>query len=289
MLFTDASEKSPKLFPFPYDLMKEVKQIDDLEVDICGRLWFYDGSNFKLYIFDLNQNKLMRVVQFNVSYKLLISSITIDVNESDCDNTYAYMIEFSTQLTNQILIYKFSENKHWWIKEPIFVDQQKNVLFNHEMEYYDDSVLIDFYGNGSRVLFLTFQGSNYLFGVPTSILKNSEKAASPMEIKAFGERPLEYSQLMYYDKRNSVLFFGAASNEVLTCWNTKRFPNEFSNKTTETISLFKEHKALVRDILTDDKNNFLFFILHYLPNMIPYQLFTMNFKELVNGTICDSV
>lgn len=288
-MFTDSSEKSPKLYPFPNDLMKSTAQVNDLEIDICGRLWFYDIIKFKLSIFDLNQNKLIKAIQFDQLDYLLISSMTVDVHESDCDNTYAYMLGLSTNPGNQVHVYKFSDNKHWWIRWPTFVDQQKNEMFKQQFAYYQDSILLDLNGNRSLVLFVKSSGLDYLFTVPTSVLKNSENPTSVAEMKVFGEGKLHLSQVMYYNEKNSILFFGPGSMSTLICWNTKRFPNEFSDKTTETISMFGKVDGIVRDIRSDDKNNLLLLTMSLIEKDISSGLYTIDIKELVNGTVCDSV
>lgn len=291
-IFTDSSEKSPKLIPYPKDLINRIKRIYTLEIDTCDRLWFIDSDTGHLYIIDLNQDKVIRDIPLKSGDYSYILSITVDVNKSDCDNAYAYMVD---SWRNEILVYKYKDHKYWVTGTPSFAKQkvkQFNVTVNPLEGLYYDSAIADLDGNGSRVLFLQLSKYDYLITAPTDVLRNSEKAGgSAPKFTVFGYREQYSFSFVYFDERNSILFFKANNNNWLGCWNTKRFPNEFSEVTAALIQHRNwENMKLIRDVQSDKQNNLLIVTKgsEEYDRYILY-LYTINIKELVNNTVCDSV
>lgn len=289
MIFSDTEEQSPKLIPYPKDLYNNILRPLALEVDVCDRLWLIDQYQHKLFIIDLKQDKLVRQFKFNFTNYPQINKIEVDVNTSDCDDAYAYVL---TSNLMEVIVYKLSDNKFWMTKKPILMDREKSKELSYVNFGFLDSALVDLNGNGSRVLLLDSLFSNYLMGVRTDILRNSENATTTPEYTVIGMQDLAIPRGMHFDKRNSILFFGSDGNE-LSCWNTKTFPNEFSGKTTETMSMLPQlNKTKVGDIVyiqSDDENNLLIVTGINGINHPSYELFSINIKELIKDTVCDSV
>lgn len=286
-MITDPSQKSPKLIPYPNELLNRTLYVAHHKVDTCDRLWFLDSATYRLYITDLFLNKVIRDVQLNLLANETLQNMLVDVpNIIDCDNAYAYFVKSSN---NEIFVYRLKDNKHWSTGQHNVTNRKDKELNTLDVlsALYCGSAIINL-GNDNRVLVLLLCREAYLVTVSTKALQNSEKDSGSVEFTAFGFREMWGYGTIFYDEKNSVLFILQSAQKAFICWNTKSFPNEFSSNTTRFLKFPSAEKlTYVQDLQA--YGNSLMILAKDTGAEYPYlfHLYTVDLKDMLKGTICE--
>lgn len=218
-------------------------------MDKCDRLWTFDYLNQTIIVIDLKQNKIIRQIKLHpkdtIHHHATIiftedsKRINIDVNQSDCDNAYAYISNWASL---EILVYSFKRDKYWKTGKPDFSkakDKNANYTKISDLGIYSIPAASSKSADREhRSLILKPRNSEYLVAASVDSLRNCENRTN-----------FQYSTIscygtwlgQYYDEENSIVFYPSYEQNKnntfprtyadIGCWNVKRFPKSLANTT----------------------------------------------------------
>ncbi|CAB3366834.1 Hypothetical predicted protein [Cloeon dipterum] len=210
---TSGTSTAPKLAPFPsrhlhkQDNCDSIQRAEGMETDTDGWLWVLDNGSSKcpskIWIFDLlsnNDTTIKRVHQFPdavVSHAIGARRLCDIVLDKTQDDFLAYITDAESE---QIVVYSRQMDKSWSVKTS---GKWVSLALSPDRE--------------ARQLYLRRYGSNELFSVSVSELKN-EGAISAAVVKLVGIwTATPYRMLI--DSAN-VLYAAFHNRNYLSKWNT---------------------------------------------------------------------
>lgn len=282
-----------------------------MDVDVCGRLWLVDyaviTTQSQILIFDLQSHTLTKRVNLteHTTSSLITGNIVVDVEESSCDKAFAYItLNAYSIFTNQfdLLVYDLEHDKSWEISRYLF--QSELPSFNHyTKEVHEKLTLItELSGialsvknatanNGYRTLYVQPFNNSYIYTISTKALRNPEDpqlANDIFDILGFKGENTESSYL-YMDQKTGILFYDLVTRNAIGCWNSRKYPDNFSVNTTAVIASDTKLKFVFNLKADKSGENLWIAMKKQRLDEPPYEfnIFYISIKDLIKGTVCE--
>ncbi|CAH0602392.1 unnamed protein product [Chrysodeixis includens] len=243
----ETANASALLRPYPdyrYDFhsTSELVSVYRPRVDNCDRLWMVDTGllevpkNFvqkkppRIIVFDLKTDEV--VLNYEIPSDVLINgttsgltSITVDVTSTTCDDAYAYINDLAQ---NGLIVFSMKEMASWRFSHSSFIYDEgaKGFEVAEATINWQDGLfsiaLSDPNENGVRTAYYHPFISTLEFSITTDILKN-KSANFEKHYKREGVRgAFSQSGSHGYHSGSGVLFYASAAKDGIMCWNTNR-------------------------------------------------------------------
>lgn len=214
-----------------------------------------------------------------------MATIAIDAKKGDCQNAYAYFPNYFSSVT---LVYSFANNTYWLANELKYVSKTgAGVEIEHPLGgIYSFAASAE----GDGTFFVQLFSSEYLLTASTKALPRPGYKFTVIGSRA----PSHTSKVLRYDENNFVLFYDLQTKNSIGCWNRKRFPNEFFANRTHAVKMPDNVRLnIVPQIHTDNQNNLWVTVdeakVDRNEQRFYKSVYMANIKELINGTVCDSI
>ncbi|KAG6461495.1 hypothetical protein O3G_MSEX012669 [Manduca sexta] len=310
--YVDRSSPSPLLMPYPsFEEVKRLVSVYRPAVDECDRLWMVDtgllevpGARKQLQppailAYDLPTGTLLFRYEFDPAVLINertsggLTSITIDVERSACDDAYAYVNDLATE---GLVVFSLKQRQFWRINHPSFSHDESAMNFTAAgsvINWKDGvfSIALSETRKSIRTAYYHPLVSTHEFSIDTRILKQRGFNFNN-EFKDLGTRgPNTQSSKHVYHAGTRTLFFGNVAQDAILCWNVD-VPLTPANVGITV----QDHQKLVYIsdmILKEDE-------VWVLANQIPrfvyssfdvnednYFILSGNAQDLIRGTVCD--
>lgn len=314
-LSTDSFTRSPALKPYPN--LQEARTLTSVyrtRADSCGRLWMVDTGLLELpvnpqqqqppaiVVYDLRTNRRILRYEFKAAdipasnTPTGLASITINIMNNNCDDTYAYIPDLTTF---GLIVYSLRENDSWRLSHNYFHFDPISGNLNsagQRFQWSDGIFSITLAGNGkSKIAYFHPLISTHEFSVSTEVLNNRTANQDPnywARYNILGDRGENTQCTMHsYHEASNVVFFAEIGRDGVSCWNAGK-PLAPSN----VVLLARDQKLLSypSDLhITDDE---VWVMANTLPrfgystlNTDEYNFFVYkaNVQDLIEGTICN--
>ncbi|CAH4033204.1 unnamed protein product [Pieris brassicae] len=299
-------DKSPSLHP--YAAGTKLISVYRPRIDVCQRLWMVDTGLLEvpgerqqvlkpsIVIFDLKTDK--QILKHELKDSDLFSertsggltSITVDVNKSKCNEAFAYITDLAT---NSIVVFSLSTKTTWRIEDPSFVFDETALNFTvagHTISWPDgifSLALVDLNGRTMGYYHPLMSTNEYM--IDTGYLKNNSFQGNA---KLLGNRgPKTQSGSHAYHEKSKTIFFANVANDAILCWNveTKMAPENvaIAAQDHEKLVYISDLKVIGDEVwvLVNQIPRFVFSTLDTKePN---YFIHRSQVKNLIRGTVCD--
>lgn len=316
--FTDTSNKMPALTPFPSWVAHNLNDADPelvspfrVRADRCGRLWVLDSriagvlEQTKLYgppqllVYDLHNDDLLRRHVLPMGQTKQSSFFAnLAVEDSDCDNTYAYLADLGSP---GLVVYSWREQESWRVQHHFFHPDPLagNFSINGIEFQWDDGL----YGLAltkaqSRDDFATLYfhplSSTMEFSVNTSVLRNKTLATSHgiyREFKVLGSRgPNAQAGAQFLDAETGVLFYALPNQNAVGCWKTTdSYRSQDRIYTSDTDMIFPSDVKVDEQrrlwVLSNQLQAFIYDELY--PGSINFRILTTSVQDAIEQTSCN--
>lgn len=292
-----------------------------MKVDACDRLWFVDTGidNFagttqnlataRLFIIDLRTDRIIRRYQFETSVappeSVMGGNIEVDVTADSCDRAFAYMPDFSAY---RLVVYSYEQNTAWRIRHPYFYfDPFASPFYIGGLTFlWVDGIfgasLSSVQNDGFRILYFTSISTNYQFAVSTRYLRDRDIASNTTTLlqayRFLGTRgPNMQSTAQMMHQPTGTLFYTLVNRNGIGCWNSYRFPNNYTPDTNFILATDDVTMIFNNDIIFDESDN-LWLLSDRLPvsniqglreNEVNFRLFVAPVRDVIRGTVCENV
>ncbi|CAH1393209.1 unnamed protein product [Nezara viridula] len=316
--------ESPLLHPYPNWETNNVTEEKNYTIgntfrvraDECGRLWVIDSglinivespkvlSPPKIMIFNLTTDELIREYHLkpsDIKDDSFFANIVVDVSPDKCDEAFAYLPDLGSYC---LVVYSYKENEsyrinhHYFHFDPLYGDYNiSGVNFQWTDGLFGIS-LSPLNENGFRTMYFHPLSSINEFTVSTEIIQNKTVASeSYHEFKLLGSRgPYSQATTSFIDEKSGVMFYTQVNKNGVGCWNSKKFPNDYSINTNTLVVSDDETMVFPNDLKVDRDSN-LWVLTDRLPEFIYRNLNKdqINFRvlkapvsEVIKGTVCDN-
>lgn len=310
-MVTDTSEKSPLLIPYPSwndnNLQTgTLKSLHHLNVDQCERLWSVDDSpesdispHPMLIIINLKTDTIQKYnLTKDTVHDSSFTNIIVDVDSNNCNNAFAYIADSRGA---GLVVYSLKDNNSRRISHPFFSYDPLSTNFHiNDIKYHLPLGIIGLTlsnkkPNGYKDLFFHPGASNNIFYVSTQVLRDSPIVVHE-EFKVLGDKGKDsQSYTSYFHPSSEILFYNIINKNAIGCWNSRKFPREFSDATNDIVIKNDTSLVFVIDLRggSDDK---LWFMSNKMPFLtkkgfnkdeINFRIFSVDVKNLVDGTVCE--
>lgn len=323
---------SPRLIPYPNfetnrirpnqtNFDNNIVSVFRMKVDACDRLWFVDTGidNFagttqnlaraRLFIIDLRTDRIIRRYEFDASVapndSVMGGNIEVDVTPDSCDRAFAYMPDFSAY---RLVVYSYEQNTAWRIRHPYFYfDPFASPFYIGGLTFlWVDGIfgasLSTIQSDGFRILYFTSISTNYQFAVSTRYLRDRDLASNTTTLlqayRFLGTRgPNMQTTAHMMHQPTGTLFYTLPNRNGIGCWNSYRFPNNYTPETNFLLATDDVTMIFNNDIIFDDSDN-LWLLSDRLPvsniqglreNEVNFRLFVAPVRDVIRGTICENV
>lgn len=255
-------------------------------------------------IFNLTTDELIREYYLKTSDikdESFFANIVVDVSPDKCDEAFAYLPDLGSYC---LVVYSYKENDsyrinhHYFHFDPLYGDyniagvnfQWTDGLFGIALSPLNQS--------GFRTMYFHPLSSINEFSVSTEIIQNKTAASdSYHEYKLIGSRgPHSQATTSFIDEKSGVMFYTQVNKNGVGCWNSKKFPDDYSiNTNTLVVSdnatmVFPNDLKVDRDsnlwVLTDRLPEFIYRNLN--KDQINFRVLKAPVSEVVKGTVCDN-
>ncbi|XP_065214152.1 protein yellow-like [Planococcus citri] len=323
---------SPRLIPYPNfesnrirpnqtNFNNSIISVFRMKVDACDRLWFVDTGidNFagttqnlataRLFIIDLRTDRLIRRYTFDTSVapndSVMGGNIEVDVTADNCDRAFAYMPDFSAY---RLVVYSYEQNSAWRIRHPYFYfDPFASPFYIGGLTFlWVDGVfgasLSTVQSDGFRILYFSSISTNYQFAVSTRYLRDRDLATNTTTLlqayRFLGTRgPNMQTTAHALHQPTGTLFYTLANRNGIGCWNSYRFPNNYSPDTNFILATDDVTMIFPNDIIFDESEN-IWLLSDRLPvsniqglreNEVNFRLFVAPVRDVIRGTVCENI
>ncbi|CAH1642793.1 unnamed protein product [Spodoptera littoralis] len=303
---------SPLLKPYPNtDSIDSFVSVYRPRVDSCKRLWMVDTglievpNNFEqkrapqIIIYDLETDT--EILRHEIPMDVLVNgttsgltSITVDVLPSKCDDAYAYINDLAR---NGIIVFSLKQRSLWRISHQTFnfdIGATNFTVAHHVINWKDglfSVALSDPDNDGKRTAYYHPFISTQEYSVSNEILKD-QSADFAKNYKLEGVRGA-FSQSGSHDfhSGSKALFYANVAQDGVMCWNTK-----IPLTTKTTIVVAQSHTKLV--YISDLKviKDEVWVLVDQIPVFIysQFNITETNFyvhkakiSDLIKHTVCD--
>ncbi|KAJ8704962.1 hypothetical protein PYW08_012282 [Mythimna loreyi] len=306
-----SKSSSPLLKPYPdANSITNFVSVYRPRVDACERLWMVDTglmevpNNFvqkkrpQIIVYDLKYNK--ELLRYEIPSDVLdngttsgLTSITVDVTPSTCDDAYAYINDLAR---NGLIVFSLKQMDSWRFSHPSFVYDvgATDFIVARQTINWRDGIfsvaLSDPDSTGKRTAYYHPLVSTQEFSVSNEVLKD-KNADFGAGFKLEGVRGA-FSQSGSHDFHSitQTLLYANVAQDAIMCWNT-RAPLTSKN----TVPVAQSHTKLV--YISDLKivGEDVWVLVNQIPTFI-YSQFNItepnffvhkgNVRDLIKGTVC---
>ncbi|XP_014273608.1 protein yellow [Halyomorpha halys] len=316
--------ESPLLHPYPNWATNNVTEEKNYTIgntfrvraDECDRLWVIDSglinivenakvlSPPKIMIFNLTTDELIREYHLkpsDIKDDSFFANIVVDVSPDKCDEAFAYLPDLGSYC---LVVYNFKENDsyrinhHYFHFDPLYGDYNISGVNFQWTDGLFGIALSPLKENGYRTMYFHPLSSINEFTVSTDVVQNKTAASeSYHEFKLLGSRgPNSQATTSFIDEKSGVMFYTQVNKNGVGCWNSKKFPNDYSVDTNTLVVSDKETMVFPNDlkvdrdsnlwVLTDRLPEFIYRKLNY--DNINFRVFKAPVAEVIKGTVCDN-
>ncbi|CAG9125745.1 unnamed protein product [Plutella xylostella] len=316
---TDNSTSSPKLIPYPSwaahaagQGRPEIVSPFRVRADRCGRLWVLDSGKVAslepnasatyppaIIVYDLKTDNLLRkYIIPDDQVKQDSGFANIAVEDSDCENTYAYAGDVGK---GGIVVYSWEKNESWRITHHYF--HPDPLACDYSVKGYNFSWTDAIFGIGISgpnadnfsTLYFHPMSSYNEFSVSTEYLRNTTVADENFNaFKVLGSRgPNAQSSVSFVDQKTGVLFYSLVNLNAVACWRTSN--KDYTMKNQGRIYMNEETMVYPTDIKVD-YNNSLWILSNRMPiwmygtldpNEVNFRVFSAPVLDAISHTACD--
>ncbi|XP_060535469.1 protein yellow-like [Cylas formicarius] len=185
---------NPLLTPFPsWELNDDsdcgnLQNVQSMEIDTKGTMWVLDGARInnytrcptKLVLLDLNNvGKVIRVKVFPNEVSLKVGGFLNDLVVDETSGGFAYITDASP-VDPGLIVYSKEKNEAWKLRDSSMFSGKTDPQLFIKGSVVDSSYPIDGIAlsppRDDRIVYYCSVGSDVLYSIPTSVLKNQQLA-----------------------------------------------------------------------------------------------------------------
>uniref|UniRef100_A0A240PPN2 Major royal jelly protein n=1 Tax=Anopheles epiroticus TaxID=199890 RepID=A0A240PPN2_9DIPT len=284
-------------------------------VDRCDRLWFVDTGmmeipgNFtvvqrpSVWSIDLTTNQPIH--RFEIPKEAVetgygLTSITLDVDPSDCEKVFVYISDLQTY---RMVVYDYANRRAWrFLHNYFFLNPLEGDYLIQGINFaWDDGIFSIALGNPDpvtkfRTAYFHALSSNSEFTVSTRVLRNetaSQRSWHGTDFQLLGYRGSKsQSSIHAFDPETGVIFFALIQQNAILCWDSAK---PFAPQNMAIV--YKNDRDIVYpNDLSIDQNGYVWFMTNSIIKLLYTQLnldefnffvWRANIKQLIKGTVCD--
>ncbi|EAA08479.2 AGAP003095-PA [Anopheles gambiae str. PEST] len=284
-------------------------------VDRCDRLWFVDTGmmeipgNFtvvqrpSVWSIDLNTNEPIH--RFEIPKEAVetgygLTSITLDVDPSDCEKVFVYISDLQTY---RMVVYDYANRRAWrFLHNYFFLNPLEGDYLIQGINFaWDDGIFSIALGNPDpvtkfRTAYFHALSSNSEFTVSTRVLRNetaSQRSWHGTDFQLLGYRGSKsQSSIHAFDPETGVIFFALIQQNAILCWDSNK---PFAPQNMAIV--YKNDRDIVYpNDLSIDQNGYVWFMTNSIIKLLYTQLnldefnffvWRANIKQIIKGTVCD--
>lgn len=314
--------ESPKLKPYPSWGAHKLNESEPPEIvspfrvraDACGRLWVLDTgvanllgdvqvlAPTQLLVYDLHNDNLLRrfsIPKDQIKEKSFFANIAVE--DSDCDNTFAYSADLGAP---GLVVYSWRMQESWRVSHNFF--HPDPLSGDYEIGgikfQWDDGLfglaLSKPMADGFATLYFHPLSSTNEFSVSTEVLRNKSAANLPENFKEFtilGSRgPNGQSGAAFLDQLTGVLFYALPNLNAVACWKTSN--RAYTIKSQGRVFMSPVEMVFPNDVKVDDQDRlwvlsdrlqqFMYSTLN--PDEVNFRILTAHVKDATENTACDT-
>lgn len=317
--------ESPLLQPYPsWEINNITEETNSTRIantfrvraDECDRLWVIDSGlvsiveNAKVYsaprilIFNLTTDELIReytLKSTDIKDDSFFANIVVDVQADKCDEAYAYLPDLGGFC---LVVYSFKENDSWRVNHHYFYFDPLSGNYNIagvNFQWTDGLfgiALSPLNEDGYRTMYFHPLSSTREFYVSTKVIQNKTAVSENYhDFKVLGSRgPDSQATTSFIDPKSGVLFYTQINKNGIGCWNSRKFPNEYSADTNALVASDNETMVFPNDLKVDRDSNLwvltdrlpLFIYRSLKKDDINFRILKAPVSEAIKGTVCDA-
>ncbi|XP_063545255.1 L-dopachrome tautomerase yellow-f2-like isoform X1 [Cydia strobilella] len=313
----ESNTRSPALSPYP-DLRqgRRLTSVYRTRADQCGRLWMVDTGLMEIpdnpqqvqppaiVVFDLATDTQILRYPFKSSdlpaanTPTGLASITVDVINGDCSNTFAYVPDLTTF---GIIVFSLRERDSWRLQHNYFSFNPTAGNLNiagHRFQWSDgifSITLNDPDSAGCRTAYFHPLISTEEFSVNTCVLRNRTASSDSdyyQRYSVVGNRGENSQCTMHgYHSASNVIFFADIGRNAVSCWKTSNILNPGNVAVLAQDSTRMSYPSDLH--VTEDE---VWVMANTLPrfgysrldtNQYNFYIYRGNVNDLITGTVCD--
>uniref|UniRef100_A0AAG5CXC7 Yellow protein n=1 Tax=Anopheles atroparvus TaxID=41427 RepID=A0AAG5CXC7_ANOAO len=284
-------------------------------VDRCDRLWFVDTGmmeipgNFtvvqrpSVWSIDLKTNTPIH--RFEIPKEAVetgygLTSITLDVDPSDCEKVFVYISDLQTY---RMVVYDYQNRRAWrFLHNYFFLNPLEGDYTIQGINFaWDDGIFSIALGNPDpvskfRTAYFHALSSNSEFTVSTQVLRNetaSQRSWHGGDFQLLGYRGARtQSSIHAFDPETGVIFFALIQQNAVSCWDSNK---PFAPQNMAIV--YKNDRDIVYpNDLSIDQDGYVWFMTNSIIKLLYSELkldefnffvWRANIKEIIKGTVCD--